>query len=515
MKEFLLRHRTSSRLAFVLQTATRIASAALSLLWIRLILHILGASLYGQFSSFLAASSLGGLGDFAMGSAVGLTASQILSEGDRPKLARFLAVARGLFLILIAASSLLWLVLAPFLPRLLGFSPVPGSGSLTLLFMLCAPATAACILNSYVSNLNYAAVNVTWPIIPIFLAGQLTLAGQYFAARCGAPLWVQFTPYIICGFGGIFAAWLMVKSAEPAMAKIWPISFAWSEAAPLLARSGWIYLVAVSAYIYLSTDRLLINAALGPALLPSYQLNYKACELILFTIAAASYVTMPKITRWLAATDEPTRQRALKESVLLNNVISFAGSAAAIIYLGLNDIFVYLWLGPKFQAPLLWQAAFAANLAITTACTVSMELCTRSGDDGPAAAGKGAALSAVLNLALSGIAITAWHSPLGVALATVIAQCFQALYTGWHATGRLALQRGKWFANIILWPLLSIAAAAALRIGASGRTEFGLAIYFAGSVIIIFALARAYGIDRDMIMREWNMLVSKAPPTQS
>src|SRR6185437_14908666 len=91
--------------------------------------------LLGLFQNFQAVTRLGGLGDFGITGALALTVGLMLGRRDEDGLRALLASARPLFLLLAGALAVLFLSLSPWLPGWLGFVGVPGSGSMTALFV--------------------------------------------------------------------------------------------------------------------------------------------------------------------------------------------------------------------------------------------------------------------------------------------------------------------------------------------------------------------------------------------
>ncbi len=473
-----------------------------------MLLHAMGKALFGLYLSFQGIAALGGLGDLGMGGAVALSVGQLLAKGDEPEIQRFLAAARALFGMLAVGIGLVFLLGSPWFPLVFGFKSVPGSGSLTALFAVCAPSMALLVVGSYWANLNYAVQNLTWPILPSLVLGQIALSSHWLLAKSGMPLWLQYLPYPATAFAGICLSWIFLRISHPSLAHIFSVRLDGPQIKTLLGRSGWVYLIALGYQIYTVSDRLLINAAFGPDFVPAYQLNYKVCELALLSIVTATYVSLPKLTLWLASPDSALRERAKAEAAQLNRFICFLGSVAAVVYLGINDHFISLWLGSGFHVPVAWQAAFAANLAITAGASVSLELSIRAGGGGLRVGGLSVAFAAVLNLVLSIAAIWIWHSPLGVAVATVIAALVQATTTAVYSTRKLNMSTYRWLLPSVAWPHAALACAIVLR---SCRLD-GIAgdlVYAIGAVIIIIALAALYGITVQAVRHEWRMLLGK------
>src|SRR6185503_20752178 len=104
---WLQRNRTSARMAFVWRMIAMALGSLFSLLWQRLLVRAMGNPLMGLFQMFQNVTRLGGLGDFGVTAALGLTVGAMLGRGDEAGLKRMLASARTLFLFLAGALCLL------------------------------------------------------------------------------------------------------------------------------------------------------------------------------------------------------------------------------------------------------------------------------------------------------------------------------------------------------------------------------------------------------------------------
>ena len=129
LKTILWEQRNSARLAYVLHFVTRLATSALNLVWIRLLVGAMGQQLNSLYLAFQSVVTLGGLGDLGMGGAVGIRTGQYLGQGKEAELKKFLASARAAFLILALLAGGGMLALSPWLPHWLGFKEVPATGT--------------------------------------------------------------------------------------------------------------------------------------------------------------------------------------------------------------------------------------------------------------------------------------------------------------------------------------------------------------------------------------------------
>lgn len=435
---WLWRQRSSTRLGFMLQLACRVLTSLLALVWIPLLLGAMGDAVYGLFLSYQAVANLGVLGDLGLGGVVSIHTSRLLGQGKTDELRAFLGAARSLFLLLAVVATGVFLVLSPWLPGWLRFAPLPGAGSLPWLFAVGAVGVGLLIVRGYLTNLNLGCTNVTWPIVPSFLFMQLGMLCHWLLALQQVPLWVQYIPYLLVSFLGIVAGWIFVRWSHPPLAAVTPLLFDRRRFGSLLEKSFWVYLYCLGSGIYVTIGWLLINAGFGAKQVSLYVINTKLCELAMFVITSAAWVSTPKITQWLASPEAADRARAAQAAERLNRFQAFLGCAAALVYLGVNDVFMTLWLGPDYRVPLSWQAAFAANMAVTAAGYAGFDLVVRCSDHGIRVGGIIVTLSSLINLVLSFSAMRL-GSILGIAWASVISQSVVVLVSGAYSYRHVGL----------------------------------------------------------------------------
>jgi O-antigen/teichoic acid export membrane protein len=505
---WLQQQRSSTRLAFLLQTASRLATAALTLLWTRLLLQAMGVELNGLWLAFQAVATLGGLGDLGMGGAVNIRTGRLLGQSDEVGLQKFLASARALFLLLAAGSAFVVMACSPWLPGWLELRPVAGSGSLPLLLALAGLGFIPIILHSYIGNVNYACGNLLWPIVPAFLLSQGALASHCLLAQSHAPLWLQYLPYTIAGALSMLLIWWFVRVSHPSLAGLLPLRFRWSEWRQFAGESFWMYLWGLGCAVNISIDRVAINAGFGAGLVPSYHNNYKVCELALFAISGASFAAMPKITRWLAAAGAE-RARGVEEVLRLNRVQILLSCTAALVYLAVNDLFIRIWFAGvgDFRVPLSWQYAFALSLAITGASDAAVQVSPRCCDRGLRVSGLAVGLTALLKVALTYVAMKA-GSILGIALATVAAQSFLTLSMSRFVCRELNLPWGPWFLRTWLLPVGIISLAFAARSAWSWTNATQAVLLLALNAMLLVAAGWASGIKADFIREELKIVAA-------
>jgi O-antigen/teichoic acid export membrane protein len=448
LTKWLLAQRSSPRLAFLLQIGCRVLTALCSLLWIPLLLGSMGKALNGLFLTFQSIASMGGLGDLGMGGLVNIQTSRLLGQGKEAELRKFLAAARAFFGIMALLAGGIFLIISPGLLRWQKFATVPQAGPLAGLCVIGALAIAVVILNSYITNLNYGCGNVVWPVLPVFVIIQLAFLGHWLLARKGVALWVQYLPYQTGALLIFLLGWVWIRLSHPSLGTVRPLTVDWKQFVALAGKSFWVYLYALSGSIYTTISTLLITARFGPELLVTFRYNTRLSELAYFVVNSACVASLPKITQWLASPEPGTRERGLRETERLNKFQTLMGCSAALVYLAVNDWFIGWWLGQSLHAPLSWQAAFAANLAVTSGGLAGFELAARCSDGGIRVGGITITLTALLNLGLSLVAMKL-GSIFGIALATVATQSVLTLSLGWYACRQM--QTSWWRLSLRNW----------------------------------------------------------------
>ena len=489
-------------MAFILRMVAMGLGSVLSLLWYRVLLGAMGDALYGLFLTFQAVTRLGGLGDLGISGALSLKAGLMMGRREDEKLRKLLASARALFLFLAVLVLLVLAALSPWLPQWLKFRDVPGAGSLTVLFIWGGVSGAVLVLAGYFHSLNYAHGTVTWPILPAVVVGQMFAPLLHWQlALWHAPLWVQNLPYIGASLLTGLLAWLMLKWSHPWLGELRPLGFDRALWKMLAGASGWIYLCSLGSAIYIATARLVINAGFGPSIIPSYQANYKACELAMTLIVSASFVSLPKITQWISSPDATDRRRLLLEVHRLNAFQIVLGCAGALGYLALNDLFVKFWLGARYQVPFALQLAFACNLAVTTGGDAGIQIAGRCGTNGIRTAGLVIAGTGILNLLLALVSMKL-GSITGIAVAAVVAQSVLTLVLGYVTCRHLGLSMVRWSAKTWVIPLGVILAAGGLRFWLPDQSLGHMGVLGGTYVLLLLAICRLVGIDRQMLLAE-------------
>ncbi len=509
LRKWLWEQRGSTRLAYALHMGTRLLAAALSLFWIPTLVDAMGKPLNGVYLAFQNVVTLGGLGDLGMGGVVGVRTGQMLGQQKHKELQQFLASARAIFLALALTAGIGMLLLSPWLPQWLHIPIVEGAGSLTKLFAIGAALVACVMISSYITNLNYACGNLTWPVIPTFVMMQLSLFGHWLLARQDLPLWIQYLPYVAAAIAGILLAWFCVRASNRSLAVLWPMRFDWKTGAALLTASFWLYLCALGNAIYRTTDGFVITAGFPPGTLVGYQNNYKFCEIAVFLVLTASFVSLPKITQWLTSPNENDRQRARVEIRRLNQFQTLLGCGAALAYLAGNDLFMKLWwthrAHPVEPAAILLQLAFALNLAATASGDAAIQVSLRAGSTGLRNTGSLIGITGLINVALSLVAMH-YSSLAGIALATVLAQSLLSLGASYLLCRNLQTPWLPWIANSWLLPLAVVAGAGWVRMhwAADSIVPF---LEIAGIYTVVFvALAWCLGINAQFIREEWAII---------
>lgn len=516
---WLQRNRTSARMAFLLRMAAMALGSVFGLVWTRLLLHAMGDPLLGLFQNFQAVTRLGVLGDFGITGALALTAGTMLGSKDDGGLQKLLASARTLFLVMALGLGVLFIGLSPWLPRWLSFDSVPEAGSMFGLFVYGGFSLGLFIIGGYFASLNYAHGTVTWPIFPSVLFVQIL--APFFHWRLAVlhmPLWIQLLPYLVSGLLVALLAWRMLKWSHPWLGDIWPLKQDLKEWKSLAGISGWMYLVSIGATIYFTTDRLVIGKVLGTAVIPTYTANAKVCELALTLIITASYVSLPKITQWIASPEAVDRKRSLVELNRLSIFEIVLCCGAVLGYLAFNNLFIRLWLDTAHQAPLALQVAFACNFAVTMGGNAGIQMSMRSGNKGLKLAALAIAGTGLLNLVLSVLSVKFGYlvgdkfgslngvtaGVIGVAVATVIAQSISSLCLGTVTCRYLKLPVSQWALRCWALPMGFTMAAAALKKLFYDDSFTHLGLLSACYVILFLVVCRLAGMNFELLRAEIN-----------
>ncbi len=448
----------------MLGLVSRVLTSFFSLIWTPLLLGAMGKELNGLFLNFQGMATLGGLGDLGVGGAVNIQVARLLGQKKETELHSFMAAARGGILLIALFTGIVYLAVSPGAFNKLHFKDSLTVGPLIPLALVGAFASVILILNGFVSNINQGCGNVAWLVLPSFLAVQIGCCGHWLLARQGAPLWLQYTPYVAASLIVLALGPLFVRASQPQLARVFPISLHEKEVFSVASKSGWYYLYSIATGISLTASRFLITSGFGAERVPSYLYNSRLCELAMFVMISASFASMPKITQWLAGA---SRERAVDEITLLNRMQACLACAAVLVYLLVNDWFIRLWLGKDFHESLLVQAAFAANMGVTAAGLTGFDLAPRCCDKGIRVGGITAVLCALLNLALAWTAMKLGWIP-GIALAAVISQSAVVLGLGWYSSRQLNMS--WWNLSVKHWILVLTVVA----IGYGARSSFAL-----------------------------------------
>jgi O-antigen/teichoic acid export membrane protein len=487
-------NRTSARAAFALRAVSMVVGGALGLVWMRILLHALGPEKYGTYLSFLAYLGIATAGELGMGAAVAIRTTQLLARGDFDELRRVHGTARRAFVLVAGACALVALLVSAWLPLWLRFTATAQTGALGPLFALGAVNIAIAIYGSYLNNSAYAAGTVMWPIVPNFLFTQLLAFVQIAVALTGQPLWVLHAAGLCVNLGMLWLSWTIYRHSHGVFAERLPPSPERRDWYQLAGNSGWSYLFSLAALVYISIDRLLINAYFGAPSVTLYHLNGKLCELATSLTITASGVAMPMLIQRVLSAAAETRQMGERDALKLARLQNFLSLICALGYLWINDLFIAHFFGGNL-APLALEGAFAMSLVLAANLDLYLQLAGRLDDSGMRAAAQGIALSALGNFVLSFIAARWLHWLPGVVWATCLVQALLLLAMAAYVQRRhriipVSLPR-VWGVSLFL-PVGTVAAAIAWRAGRSPQTPLDLlavgGAYAAGLLLYSIAL---------------------------
>jgi O-antigen/teichoic acid export membrane protein len=502
---WLMANRSSARLAFVLRLVAMVIGSVMGFIWTPLLVRSMGDAVYGTFLSFQGALRLAGLGDFGLSGAVAVRTGQMIGRGETDKLQPFLASARTALLLMAVVLGLAMCFLSPWLPHWLDFQEISGAGSLQLLFIVGGLTMTMGMFCGYFNGLNLANATVTWPIVPVLVITQLTMLGQWLLARAGATLWMQSVPAMLglCAQGIVL--WWMLSVAHPWLGRIFPLRLDPQVWRNLLATSGWVYLYALGHAVFSATDRLLINAGFGPEAVPPYQFNFKLCELALSIVVSASFVGQAKINMWIAnpAPEFQERSRQAVQRLLLFQ--SLLGTCAALGYLAINNWFIKIWVGEAYQMSATIQWAFAFTLAITAGGDAGIQIAGLCGPRGLRTAGTAIGIAAMVNLALSFVAMKL-GSINGVAYATVVAQSGLSIYLARYTARYLGLPARTFVIRAWILPVACVSLLSVWHARVGSNDWQGIGALLVAALLLLLLQCRVAGADRAFFLHEWNLV---------
>jgi O-antigen/teichoic acid export membrane protein len=505
VRAWLWRLRSSTRVAFFLRSVCLLLSAVLSLFWARTFVRALGEPDYGLLLTFLAVAQLGGLGDLGISGAIGVRMMQFLATDKNDAGREFLATARGVSYLLAAIVGGGFILLSPWLPYWLHLTGTASAGSLPLLFVMGGIGAGLLIVSGFFQSLNYARGNVVWPIVPLFLLVQVAFCTQWALISIGAPLWLQYTPHLVSAALSAALIVLFVRVSHPWLGHLRPVSCSPPIVKDLLTSSFWAYLMSLGTLIYFSSDQIVVNAGFGSATVPSYRFNYKLCEMSVMLLASATFVALPAIMQRLLSDDPQQRLHGLDGLDRLQRLQCFAGTAAALVYLGVNETFLNVWLGPGFDQSIALQGAFALNLALTMAGDAIVQTRGRMNSQGLKIVGLTVGGCGLLNLGLSLIAMK-YGSLVGVASATVIAQLVQMTVLTRSTSIVLGLPLAKWIIRATLLPLISVLLASLIRQHAEPRSLAGALSYALACLVVLGGVSIILKLKPALLFEEWKRL---------
>jgi O-antigen/teichoic acid export membrane protein len=240
---------------------------------------------------------------------------------------------------------------------------------------------------------------------------------------------------------------------------------------------------------------------MGTAVIPTYQANYKVCELGVNLIVTAAFVGFPKITQWIASPHEADRRRAMTELQRLSVFEVVLACVVTLGYLAFNNLFVGIWLDKAHQAPLAWQIAFAANLAVTCGGNAGLQFSMRAGDRGLKVSGLIIAGAGLLNLSLSILSVKL-GSITGVAVATVVAQSISTIFLGVVTCRFLGISVLRWTARCWALPLGFTLSAAALKELFPDDSVMHLGVLSVCYGVLFLVVCRLAGVTPGLIRTE-------------
>ena len=186
------------------------------------------------------------------------------------------------------------------------------------------------------------------------------------------------------------------------------------------------WLTTLGAFMILQTDQLFIAFYLGPAEISDYRCNYLLLQHVNKIGLAATFVSVPILSRAWARSDLASLHRSMRRNLSLSMTSMICG---AVMLVGCGDSLMHLWIGPGHFIGFRILIVFATLFVLESHYVVFAAAVRATGDEAFAAV---ALIAGVINLVLTAVLVQRFGL-LGVAAATLIAQL---LTNNWYAVWR-------------------------------------------------------------------------------
>ena len=473
--------------------ATRIVTAALSLVMIPVLVSRLGIAGYGSWEALLALASLSSVFQFAISGTLVWRVADAYGRGDTAEIRRAARLGAGACVVLfVLVWPVAWLLREP---AVLFLRLAPESRAVASLMF---PALVALVLLGGLSETLEAVVSgcQRTGLVNVVGAGAqiLNYTVVIVVVMLGGGLWSLVAGQGIGFLARLLGAWMAVR-----------VSFGAVSLVPLLPRSsdlslfrysGWLTVSGVAAALRDQTDKIVLSSLASPEWVGYYGMAARLAGLVL-EVLRPLYSPMLTAAGALRAMNDWDGVRSLYSRGMF--IVSILTGTALVGVAGLVDQLSVLWIGealPQVRV-LLW-------LLITGTATAA--ILTGTGTAISRGCGQAAieatylAVNLVLNLVFT-ITLVLLIGPIGTAVATGLTWALSSILFVFvlHRKMDLPVEASRQAAGAAL--LAGVTAAIVYWTSSSlalpdGRQEAltSVALLGTASVLLYFALLASFGL---------------------
>jgi len=346
----------------VVATLAKVASFAINLLLIPVLLGHLGGERFGIWATITSFVMLLTFADLGVGNGLMTAVAQASARGDNAELRRLTTAGFAATLAFAGALASIALLLAPVIPwGTLLHAPSSEiseiSDSVVVLGLCLALAMPANIASRVETGLQRGFI----ANLVQLTGAALALAGNLVAVREGGGL-----PWLVAASVGLPAAVSMINSLvfffiqrpdlRPSRA-----NFSWSVVRSLLRLGGLFLVLQIAASFAISSDNLIVSHALGPAAVTNYSIPAKLYALISVGMTLALSPLWPAYGEAVSRGDHRwVRQTLLRTMALAFGMAMFVGAAISV----LMPFILRIWVGGRIDVSTPFMVAMVAAAAL-------------------------------------------------------------------------------------------------------------------------------------------------------
>lgn len=398
------------RINSVLIIGARIATAALSLATIPIVVSKLGLAAFGTWEALVALASVAAMFQYAINGTLVWRISEAYGRGDADEIRRLLRIGAGAaWMIFLIVWPVAWLLRGPAV-RFLGVAP-----DIAQLAIPMFPIVAALVLLNGLSEALEAVVSGCQRTGLVNVVGACAHALNYAAVIVlvlrGGGLWSLVIGQAIAFGVRLTGAWLAART-----------SFGVISLVPQLPRrsdlsmarySGLLMVGSLAAALRDQTDKVVLASLASPTWVGYYGIAVRLSTLVMEIIRFVYYPILTAVGALNAIGDWEGVRKLYRR---LMAVVSIVTGLIVVLVLGLADYIIIFWIGrpiPEVTVLLWWlMAGSAAAAMLTGPGTAICRGCGRAGIETVYLA-----VNLVLNLALT-VSLVLLFGPIGTAIAT-------------------------------------------------------------------------------------------------